>query len=171
MSEPSPELDTLRTQLRSLRRQQLILGGLLIVAILVALATSQRYYRAKPPANLTKASLQARTEPIRTSPGNREHLAVYVENQSDGTWEPEVRNPVNLSYHLFSAGGEKLRFDNLRTPLPGPVPAGSGVDVNLMIIAPKEPGEYLVEIDLVQEHVTWFKDRGNKTIEVPLIVQ
>ena len=170
MLEMSNQLDRLRAQLRNLRRQRLILGSLLIVVSLIALESTQGIFRAKP-VTLIKASLKASTESIHAAPGKLAYVVIYVENQSGGSWELEVADPVNLSYHLLSAGGEILDFDNVRTPLPSAVPAGTGVDVNLRIDSPKEPGEYLVEIDLVQEHVTWFKDQGNQTLTLPLIVQ
>ena len=39
-----------------------------------------------------------------------------------------------------------------------------------MIIDPGlQPGEYLLEVDIVKEHEFWYKDKGNKTISVKII--
>ena len=40
---------------------------------------------------------------------------------------------------------------------------GKAADIRLQITAPAQPGEYILEIDLVQEGVAWFKDKGSQT--------
>ncbi len=36
--------------------------------------------------------------------------------------------------------------------------------------APSEPGRYLLELDLVFEHVAWFSQRGAETHRLPVRV-
>src|SRR5262249_49372214 len=40
----------------------------------------------------------------------------------------------------------------------------------LTVTAPDEPGEYILELDMVQEHVAWFKDKGSSTCRLPVVV-
>ena len=40
---------------------------------------------------------------------------------------------------------------------------GKAADIRLQITAPVQAGEYILEIDLVQEGVAWFKDKGSQT--------
>jgi hypothetical protein len=40
----------------------------------------------------------------------------------------------------------------------------------LPVRAPGQPGDYLVEIDLVEEGVTWFKDKRANTIFLEMSV-
>jgi len=37
-----------------------------------------------------------------------------------------------------------------------------------MINVPPEAGEYYVEVDIVKERVAWFKDKGSRTVLIPL---
>jgi len=39
-----------------------------------------------------------------------------------------------------------------------------------LITAPKEPGEYVLEVDLVQEQVAWFRDKGSATAKTKVTV-
>jgi hypothetical protein len=51
------------------------------------------------------------------------------------------------------------------------VPPGTAVTIELAVKAPVEPGPWLLEIDLVDEGVTWFKDQGSSTHCVRVDVQ
>jgi len=42
--------------------------------------------------------------------------------------------------------------------------------VNLGVQTPTTPGRYLVELDLVWEGISWFKEKGNKTATAELAV-
>jgi len=71
--------------------------------------------------------------------------------------------PVYASYHLSCRGadGDVLQsFDNVRTCLPSEIGPGQRVTLSVELTAPSEPGEYVAEIDLVHEFVTWFAAKG-----------
>jgi hypothetical protein len=61
--------------------------------------------------------------------------------------------------------------DHPRTFFAEPLPPGEERVVDLSIHVPPEPGEYLIEIDIVWEGVAWFKDKGNPTCIVELKVE
>ena len=75
-----------------------------------------------------------------------------------------------LSYHLLSDDGMMLKRDNARHFFKEQLKPGEKRIVALSILAPEETGNYLVEIDIVWEGVTWFKDKGNPTSIVNLTV-
>jgi hypothetical protein len=56
-------------------------------------------------------------------------------------------------------------------PLPADVPAGQSVDLQFDVHAPQAGGSYDLEIDLVQEGVAWFADRGSSIAKVPVAVR
>ena len=62
------------------------------------------------------------------------------------------------------------RIGAVRTDLLGPVLPGASVDVPMNIRAPATPGHYNLRIELVQELVQWFSDRGADTITLPVQV-
>jgi hypothetical protein len=47
---------------------------------------------------------------------------------------------------------------------------GEEVELPLLITAPKEPGDYILEVDLVQEQVGWFSDKGSPTARTKVTV-
>src|SRR5918911_1722629 len=60
-----------------------------------------------------------------------------------------------------------------RITLPDPpakLRAGEETEVPLLVTAPKEPGDYLLEVDLVQEQVGWFSDKGSPTARAKVTV-
>lgn len=102
-------------------------------------------------------------------------IPVILVNRSDVAWSSRGSLlPIFLSYHLHrirNAGTTLAAFDNSRTSLPGFVLPGARVRIDLEVVAPPEPGDYLVAIDLVQESRTWFSDRGLLTADVRLHVR
>ena len=100
--------------------------------------------------------------------GEARALHVEVTNRSGEPWpggmdaEPRIR----LSYHLRSADGELLQADGPRSPLPAPLAAGDSQIVPVMVEAPPTAGRYLLEIDLVREHVRWFDAPARIELEV-----
>jgi SAM-dependent methyltransferase len=109
---------------------------------------------ARPPAG----PLPARTQVV---------IKVSVENASSLPWHYEARRTILLGNHWLTAAGEMLRRDDGRIALPNDLAPAQRVDLALMINTPPEPGSYLLEFDLVQEGVAWFKQRGSTTLRIP----
>jgi hypothetical protein len=86
-------------------------------------------------------------------------VATRLFNRSDNVWTAEGSARVNLSYHWLS-GGQMAIQDGERTLLPLPVPPGGRVSVRQRIVAPREPGWYVLELDPVFENVAWFSDKN-----------
>lgn len=103
------------------------------------------------------------------------NFQIKIKNMSSVTWQKENvltrKYPIRLAYHWLSKKGDLIVFDGRRTAFPQDLGPGEEVVLNAAIIAPTEPGEYLLELDLVQENVAWFKDKGSKTIQIPVNVE
>lgn len=97
---------------------------------------------------------------FQTPAGSRIALPVEVSNVSKEAF-PAGDRVFGLSYHLLSADGKLLQHDNDRSYLPNALAPGGKTTVRLDIQAPREPGLYKLELDLVWEQVMWFKDVGN----------
>ncbi len=111
--------------------------------------------------------------PRDVAPGSVFRVAIAVENRGNAVWTSVSQFPVHASYHLSrrGAGGDVPQsFDNVRTPLPSEIPPGQDATLSVNVTAPSEPGEYIAEIDLVHEFVTWFASKGLGSQPVPFRV-
>lgn len=97
-------------------------------------------------------------------------VPVRLTNSSASPWRASGAAEVKLAYHWRDTGGGVLVYDGLRTPLPLPVPPGGTVAVEQEVETPSEPGRYVLELDLVFEHVDWFSRRGAETRRIPVRV-
>ena len=122
---------------------------------------------------------RARLEPLRAvlSLAARETRALDVRVVNDGThtWPPgTLGSPqVRVSYRWRSPGGEIVVGDGLRTPFPHTVRPGESALVPVDVTAPALPGAYVLELDLVHEHVRWFGNPVTLDIEIephPLVL-
>ncbi|MGA7123317.1 MAG: O-antigen ligase family protein [Polyangiaceae bacterium] len=98
-----------------------------------------------------------------------EHFQVPVTLRNTGTitWHRAGPRPTYLSYHWQPIGRPitNADFEGQRTELPADVPPGAKVQLLADASGPTTEGSYRLEWDVVQEHVTWFSERGNPMAE------
>jgi hypothetical protein len=120
--------------------------------------------------------------PATVSAGQRFAAAVIVENQSDQLWlDPENADTsgsgagaVRLVYRWWKKGDDKapfVDFAGARGDLKEPLPPGRAAVLALEVTAPGAPGEYLLQLDLCQELVTYFEPKGADKLLVPVTVK
>ena len=107
-------------------------------------------------------------------------VIVSVTNAGDMLWpdvaaaSPRLKDgsyAVRLSYEWIPADDpHDDRRRAKRSDLPRSMMPGDSIDVKLTLQAPAEAGEYTVVIELVQELVQWFADRGADRIMRPVRV-
>jgi hypothetical protein len=61
-----------------------------------------------------------------------------------------------MSYRWLRPDGSVHAADGVRTPFPRTVAPGETVVVPLHVVAPPEPGDYVLHVDVVHDEVTWF---------------
>jgi len=84
-------------------------------------------------------------------PGMPYTARVAVRNTGTATWDPAA------GYVLGSQGpADNFNWGNNRVALPGPVPAGTTVTVNVPISAPWTTGPVAFQWRMLQENVEWF---------------
>ena len=88
---------------------------------------------------------------------------VRLVNTSSFTWSAAGLTPVHLGYHWIDASGAVVVWDGARSALPADVPVGGQTTVNATIATPTQPGTYVLQLDLVQEGVSWFSAKGQPT--------
>ncbi len=79
-------------------------------------------------------------------------------------------NNTFLSYHYYTADGELVDYDGIRTEIEL-IPARGKKNEVMAFIAPLKAGSYILQVDLVEEGVTWFSVQGMPTLEIPVTVR
>ena len=137
---------------------------------LVDLSKSNEHSLVLKKETAVLASFAPAVSKLEAKPGQTLTLPVTVENRSETPF-PHGKATFGLSYHLLSGNGRVLKFDNPRSYFEAPVAPGLSITTELKIQAPKEPGAYLLEIDLVWESMWWAREKGNPTCTIQLIVR
>lgn len=118
--------------------------------------------------------------PAQMKPDEVVTVKVKFRNISDQVWpDPKTAAPAGdgsyavrlawrwrTSEEMTTGEGTSNRAD-LSEPL-GP---GREATVSIDVTAPKQPGQYRLQLDLVQELYAFFEDRGAKLQIVPVTVQ
>ncbi len=127
--------------------------------------------RPNKPSELTPDAMRAHIEPLGppTTVGTGQSVAVHakVTNTSSTVWP--AGQLIRLGNHWLR-DGEPVRWNDGRTDIPHDVAPGSSVEMQVPVAAPDEPGHYVLELDLVQEAVSWFAEAGGTSVRVPVEV-
>jgi hypothetical protein len=122
-----------------------------------------------------KVKISIETPPSSININSSNYIKVKVKNISSVPWPSKGRRDgqykINLSYHWLDVGDRAVIFDGPRTSLPHDVGFNEEVILNALIAAPSNAGEYVLELDMVQEGVSWFKDKGSKTTRIPMKIE
>jgi SAM-dependent methyltransferase len=123
------------------------------------------------PTRACRARLRVDAATLSLDANQEVAIKVSVENTSQSRWAalPNRRggHRINLANHWLDAEGELVQRDDARCPLPHDVEPGTPVELMLGVHAPAFDGRYYLELDLVQENVGWFGQRGSPTLRVP----
>jgi SAM-dependent methyltransferase len=77
---------------------------------------------------------------------------------------------VRLGNHWLDADLKLLVNDDTRANLPSDLEPGETADLVLQVTAPAAPGDYVLELDMVQEGVAWFAIHGSQTTRITISV-
>jgi 4-amino-4-deoxy-L-arabinose transferase-like glycosyltransferase len=110
--------------------------------------------------------------PRRVAPKERFRVRVVVRNAGAVVWPASERglSPYRLSAadHWLDADGRTVTNDDGRGTLPRDLQPGEETEITFEVNAPQRPGDYLLELDMLQEGVSWFALKGSRTLRVPL---
>lgn len=126
-----------------------------------------------------KAQISLPDPPLKLRMGQIETITVKVKNTSDVIWWQRGGETNDRTDNMFylALGNHWLDKDGSRTldleghnGIPRDLKPGEETEMTLLITAPKEPGEYIIELDMVQEGVSWFGDKGSPTTKAKVAV-
>jgi 4-amino-4-deoxy-L-arabinose transferase-like glycosyltransferase len=127
------------------------------------------------PDTALRADIRVIDAPARMNASGQTKLRVAVRNEGDAVWLARERagSPFQLSAgnHWLDASGDTVTNDDGRGPLPHDLRPGDEAEISFTINAPPRPGNYLLEVDMLQEGVSWFALKGSKTLRVPVRIE
>jgi SAM-dependent methyltransferase len=127
------------------------------------------------PSSAFSAAIHVDEHPRRATAGELVTLAASVRNLGDATWPSLAREDGRYQVHLGNRwrheDGALFQRDDARAPLPYDVAPGEAASIFIAVHAPRFDGAYQLELDLVQENVAWFQERGSRPARVGLLVR
>lgn len=133
---------------------------------------AQQQPTTSKPAHTTYALEWVSNDIPATMPaGKPTTIKVSVKNTGDWAWKPEGIYPVRLSYRWVAGNEQALPQDSVRGELTAPITPGGTANFSMSVVAPKEPGNYQLQVDLVEELVAFFSSKGTQKLVVPVTVQ
>jgi 4-amino-4-deoxy-L-arabinose transferase-like glycosyltransferase len=128
------------------------------------------------PQNAFRAHIQAENPPLTLTAGTKSIINVLIKNISSVTW-PAVgaagttRYAVGLRNRWLRSDGSVLNEEDGRSRFPYDLEPGDTAGVHLEITTPQIPGQYVLELDVVQEEFVWFGDEGSERLTWQVVVE
>jgi hypothetical protein len=126
-----------------------------------------------------KAQVTIVSPPAKLRAGEKVVVQIKIKNASNVQWWARGA-PVNTSSSnkfYIAAGDRWLKADgSVLTDMDGrygiskDLKPGEEEEVPLLITAPTTAGDYTLEVDVVQEGVTWFSEQGSPTAKTRITV-
>lgn len=127
------------------------------------------------PAEAMRADITCENLPSTLVAGSSIKLDVLVRNKGGAEWpavgDEEGRGAVRLHNRWLKTDGSVLTDKDASAYFPFDMEPGDTAGLALTIKAPSEPGEYILELDLSQEGVARFGERGSQTLRASVKVR
>lgn len=152
--------------------------GFIVFSLIVGISACQKQEEkvekaqtvADKPLSSFNAAISVENFPPEIEASSTFKAKVTVKNISTSLWQakgqPDGTYAIHLAYHWVDIDGNVVVSDGVRTALPYDVVPGEEVVLDATIHAPDKDGDYIIEFDMVQEGVAWFKDKGSNTARV-----
>ncbi len=165
--EVTPERGTVRTWDRRFPPQdcftfaynESIQESFLVGAQMAYLGDGERLER-----DLYAVDWQPLTAPSSVTAGETFVLETAVGNISQAAWPADLPTRVALSYRWKTADGAVVVENGLRTHAKQDIHPGQIFRAQQEVLAPDLPGDYILELDLVYELVSWFSWQNNDDV-------
>jgi hypothetical protein len=126
------------------------------------------------PPEAFHARLSLRQTPTKMIAGQEQTLRVSVKNVSHSSWssisDAQGRYAVVVRARWRKSDGSVIP-DAARSELNYDLEPSDVNDVDLEVTPPSVAGNYVLEIDLVQEPDNWFSQNGSELLRVPIAVE
>ena len=131
--------------------------------------------RTPLPRDGFRAEISVIDPPATFSARRQAVVRVRIKNASPMVWLARQRGAgayqVSLGNHWLDPSGKTLINDDGRSALLRDLKPGETMELSLTVNTPVARGSYILEIDMLQESVTWFGLAGSKTVKLPVEVR
>ncbi len=105
------------------------------------------------------ARIEAYEPTVSFTPVETRAILVYVTNLGAERWPASLEQTpqIRLGCRWLQTDGAPLEETGPRSPFPRPVQPGDRVLAAVHAQAPAQVGDYLLEVDVVHEHLRWFE--------------
>ena len=123
-----------------------------------------------------RATISVPDPPTIMARGEKRRLFINLTNASRIEWQTRgvdqddpwrgndtAQYAMFVGNHWLDTSGKVVQNDDGRSQPPERIAPGETYTIKLGIHAPATPGDYILEIDVVQENVTWFSKKGSPT--------
>jgi hypothetical protein len=126
-----------------------------------------------------KAQITLADPPSQLRAGQKEVITVKVKNASDVVWwqrggeindRPDNKFYIALGNRWLDKDGNLTSETEGHNGITKDLKPGEEAEMTLQITAPKQPGEYTLSLDMVQEAVSWFSEKGSPTTKAKITV-
>jgi hypothetical protein len=141
-------------------------GGLPIVS----LEEMDRFWEQRSvPESAYRAKVEAIESKALFTPSEQRHVFFGVTNEGTERWPGQLdeRPLIRLAYRWLNHDGSVHTAEGPRSAFSRRVDPGERILTPMHVVAPTDPGEYILEVDFVHEHVKWF----NCSCKVPSRVE
>ena len=124
--------------------------------------------RASRPPTADKLTLRYE-DALAFTGGEMIYLPIQIENTGDTLWlvsRSAPKGAVRLGVKLLNEDDELIDERHGSPPLPRALAPGEKVLLTVAHTAPKLPGRYKLKIDLLDQEICWFEQRGSEVLEV-----
>lgn len=127
------------------------------------------------PGEAFRAEITIIDSPPALAAGGQATIRVRVRNASNTLWpalgRSDNRFQLRLGNHWLDADEITVVNNDGRNSLPYDLRPGAEVEIPLTITAPATPGEYFLEVDMVQEGMSWFDSEGSPAARASVSVR
>jgi hypothetical protein len=121
-----------------------------------------------------KAQLSAAKTPPVMRAGQKYSIRVSLRNDSRIVWpglQPTWQFQLTVGNSWRTQAGAIVNNLDGRVALFEDLAPSETIELPLTITAPNDPGDYILQLDVIQEGVAWFGDRGSQVLSFPVKVQ
>jgi 4-amino-4-deoxy-L-arabinose transferase-like glycosyltransferase len=138
--------------------------------------SEQEPRRREPlPDEALRAGIRVSDPPEVMQVGTKQQLNVRVRNAGNHVWLQRERTgskyQVALGNHWLDTEGRMLRNDDGRTTLSNDLLPGEETEMSLVVNTPERAGDYILELDMLQESVAWFGAKGSSTVRLRVRIE